>query len=916
VGENGACATSNKGAQELLAEFQQTGSQQPFEELARRYAGMVYNVALRVTRDAHDAEDATQATFLTLAVHAKTAGKIRYVGPWLKKVSHRLALDIRRSKKRRRAREERVANNNGHNGNGNGHNGDTLPASHGLHTEELRHILREEIDKLPAKYRMPLILYYFGGLSPEEMSKELRCNTSTLGVRLHRGRKMLAESLTERGITMNAAIVAAVLGGMIETFVKDNIVHSASAMAGHVTAQGMVASHGVSLNVMVLMQAAKRAIAWSKMKGIIAAVMLIVSTLAGASEVLNRYDLLNPQLLERLNPARLIRSLLDRFSAPSIQFDLQLSANDTTELAPLPLGEPTEFPVSGVDLALAQPMPDPSFASDVDPLGANVVVGRRRAVTSQFSASAVNQLTLSRASAPAGYVPPVNFSTSVTASPAPVPAHRSFAAGSAPSAVHQFDRTLVVDGAVATARRYLFNESSARMPQLIVGDSSIGEFIHQQGMLQVDQGVVIGNQRGSDGRYTLSDGSLHTPSIVIGNKGTGHFTQDGGSVTSKGAVGPSNVVIGNNAGSSGLYTLNGGSLGYDSVIIGREGKGEFTQNGGTISGAITQIGQHSSGAGTLNLNNGNFNVVPVSDPAVYDVVLGSSASPAPAPAPVVVVGGEGKGHVVANSGGVAIGEESGAKGSSLVIRSAASGDGTFRGYGQVALSGSIVQNAKVIADGFGTMRVLDLSSALKVTNTIENPANHGTNGWYARGGGTLKLPTVNVSSGKFYNWGEETFDSQIDLVNSVRFRTSLVKANSANINIQLLDPNGNAAPALPRGERAVGLWSLSSTVDATDIDLIVRYDDAAVTSVSASEADVQLWVYEGKWTEISDGSLGVDVANHLVYGSTSGLPSYFAATVDGVGPAVSPAPMIVPEPSVFGLLAISAGGMLLRRRRR
>src|SRR5205814_1018164 len=137
VGENGDSCVA-KSAQELLVDFQATGRQAPFEEIARRYAGMVYNVALRVTRDGHDAEDATQATFLTLAVHAKTAGKIRYVGPWLKKVSHRLALDIRRSKKRRTAREQRHVADNG-NGEFNG-NGDGAPASTSIQTDEMRHI--------------------------------------------------------------------------------------------------------------------------------------------------------------------------------------------------------------------------------------------------------------------------------------------------------------------------------------------------------------------------------------------------------------------------------------------------------------------------------------------------------------------------------------------------------------------------------------------------------------------------------------------------------------------------------------------------------------------------------------------------------------------------------------------------------
>src|SRR6185295_13358855 len=95
---------------------------------------MVYGVCLRVTGDKHDAEDATQAVFLSLALQAKTSRQITYVGPWLQKVAHRLALDVKKSKTRRKRREEKVAeaalhaNGNGRHmtgggafGGGNGH---------------------------------------------------------------------------------------------------------------------------------------------------------------------------------------------------------------------------------------------------------------------------------------------------------------------------------------------------------------------------------------------------------------------------------------------------------------------------------------------------------------------------------------------------------------------------------------------------------------------------------------------------------------------------------------------------------------------------------------------------------------------------------------------------------------------------
>src|SRR5689334_1332132 len=144
---------------------------------------MVYGVCLRVTGDKHDAEDATQAVFLSLALQAKTAREITYVGPWLQKVAHRLALDVKKAKTRRKRREDKLAeqarhlaNGNGHsngngNGNGNGHGNGFFGGSAHVNpadvpgSEELKSIMMEELNKLPAKYRMPLVLHYFGGLS-------------------------------------------------------------------------------------------------------------------------------------------------------------------------------------------------------------------------------------------------------------------------------------------------------------------------------------------------------------------------------------------------------------------------------------------------------------------------------------------------------------------------------------------------------------------------------------------------------------------------------------------------------------------------------------------------------------------------------------------------------------------------------
>src|SRR6185503_8179055 len=210
-----------------------SGRQEAFEEIVRRYAAMVFGVCLKTTRNANDAEDATQAVFLNLAVHCKTNGQsIAYVGPWLQKVARRVSLDIRRSKKRRPAREETHAATNG-NGNGNGH---VDGGQEGVDVEELKVVLNEELHQLPAKYRLPMVLHYFGGLSRDEMARELGCKPSTLGVRVHRGRAMLGNRLAARGVQMSGAALVVLLAATIRGAISDQMIWNTSHAATHMFA--------------------------------------------------------------------------------------------------------------------------------------------------------------------------------------------------------------------------------------------------------------------------------------------------------------------------------------------------------------------------------------------------------------------------------------------------------------------------------------------------------------------------------------------------------------------------------------------------------------------------------------------------------------------------------------------------------
>src|SRR4051794_11257246 len=74
-----------------------------FEALLRRHGPMVLGVCRRLLDDPHEAEDAFQATFLVLAIKARSVRRRESVGPWLHGVAFRVARRALTLTRRRRA---------------------------------------------------------------------------------------------------------------------------------------------------------------------------------------------------------------------------------------------------------------------------------------------------------------------------------------------------------------------------------------------------------------------------------------------------------------------------------------------------------------------------------------------------------------------------------------------------------------------------------------------------------------------------------------------------------------------------------------------------------------------------------------------------------------------------------------------
>jgi RNA polymerase sigma factor (sigma-70 family) len=232
---------------------------------------MVLAVCRRVLGDAHEAEDAFQATFLILARKATSVVRREKVASWLHGVACRTAREARVRAHRRRAREERVSKSPR-----------IEPPEQEL-LAELRAILDEELARLPARYRGPVVLCELEGLSRREAAQRLGIPEGTLSSRLARGKDRLRGRLLRRGLALPAVpILATLLGeakaGMLPVALVDSTIGAAMRVAAGCSAAGVVTASVVSLTEGVL-----KAMLLGKLKAIVLSIGALAVVVSGAA---------------------------------------------------------------------------------------------------------------------------------------------------------------------------------------------------------------------------------------------------------------------------------------------------------------------------------------------------------------------------------------------------------------------------------------------------------------------------------------------------------------------------------------------------------------------------------------------------------------------------------------------------------
>ncbi|MBI2623831.1 MAG: RNA polymerase sigma factor [Candidatus Liptonbacteria bacterium] len=175
---------SDRADETITAEVQR-GNAEAFGELIRRYEEKLLRYGRRFLADRDDVKDIVQDAFLKAYVNIKGFDSSRKFSPWLYRIAHN---EFVNALKKRSGREMFSL-----------FDFDTIlphpvaeeTADGEAQRNELKRALDRHLASIGAKYREPLVLYYYEDMDYKEIADILRIPVSTVGVRLRRGKDAL-----------------------------------------------------------------------------------------------------------------------------------------------------------------------------------------------------------------------------------------------------------------------------------------------------------------------------------------------------------------------------------------------------------------------------------------------------------------------------------------------------------------------------------------------------------------------------------------------------------------------------------------------------------------------------------------------------------------------------------------------------
>jgi RNA polymerase sigma factor (sigma-70 family) len=244
----------------LLREYVDHESEDAFAALVARHVNKVYSLALRHTRNPHQAEEITQAVFVILARQARHLSSRVILSGWLCRTAQLTAVTFVRRETRRARREQEAYMQN------------TLVETESDVWPQIAPLLDAAMTGLNEADYHAVVLRFFDGKSMKEVGAALGASEDAAKMRVSRAVEKLRLFFTKRGIVVPIAVLTAAISA--------NSVQSAPASLAKMAATAALAKGATAStpNLTLIVEILK-IMAWTKVKTAVVAgvVMLLVA---------------------------------------------------------------------------------------------------------------------------------------------------------------------------------------------------------------------------------------------------------------------------------------------------------------------------------------------------------------------------------------------------------------------------------------------------------------------------------------------------------------------------------------------------------------------------------------------------------------------------------------------------------------
>jgi RNA polymerase sigma factor (sigma-70 family) len=253
----------------LLREYVVHASEQAFATLVTRHVNKVYSVALRYTRNSHEAEEITQAVFVILARKSRHLGKAVILSGWLYQTARLTAMTSIRSEIRRARREQEACMQN------------LVDETESRAWPQIAPLLDAAMGALSETDRHAVVLRFFDGKSIKEVGLALGASEDAAKMRLNRAVEKLRLFFTKRGVVHPAEVLTATISA--------HSVHAApAALAKAVASVAFAKGAAASSSTLTLIKGTLKIMAWTKTKTAAVATVVALLALGTTAVMVNR----------------------------------------------------------------------------------------------------------------------------------------------------------------------------------------------------------------------------------------------------------------------------------------------------------------------------------------------------------------------------------------------------------------------------------------------------------------------------------------------------------------------------------------------------------------------------------------------------------------------------------------------------